>query len=287
MIILKHSAELQAYLHEKRRDGVSIGFVPTMGALHGGHISLLKASRKSCGLTICSIYVNELQFNNQEDYLKYPNLVDTDIMQLEEQDCDVLFLPGDKEIYPEDKDKDRVFDLGHLENVLEGKFRPGHFQGVCKVVARLLEIVQPHKMFLGRKDYQQTLVIRKLAGLLHNKVEIETIPTLRESNGLAMSSRNMRLSEEEREKAALLYKSLIQLSNKILNGTFGEINHELNSAKTSLQQAGFQPDYLEIANPENLLPIDGNYQSEDVVILVAAYLNDVRLIDNLHVAEGA
>ncbi len=158
MIIFKHSADLKSYLHDLR-DNNSIGFVPTMGALHEGHLALIKASRQDCNITVCSIFVNPLQFNNQQDFEKYPILIESDIELLEVNHCDILFLPSIEEIYPDDQSRSTDFALGDLENILESKFRPGHFQGVCKVVSRLLNIVSPPHLFLGQKDYQQTLVI--------------------------------------------------------------------------------------------------------------------------------
>lgn len=280
MILFKHSEDLQAHLIKIKRNDLRIGFVPTMGALHSGHISLIEKSKNETDITVSSIYVNPVQFNNPEDYKNYPVKIEADIMMLEKSGCDILFLPGEKEIYPDENAKNKHFDIGYLETILEGKYRPGHFQGVCMVVEKLLNIVEPTHLFLGQKDFQQSLVIKKLAGLMRKNLEIIIAPTLRESNGLAMSSRNLRLTDEEKNIAAQLYKSLVQIKKELAPG---EIQTLKNKAISKLEDCGFKIDYLEIATTENLEIIENFTSPNGLIILVAAYLNNVRLIDNLMV----
>src|SRR5438270_8267338 len=204
MIIFKRAVDLEHYLFEQKRSGRNIGFVPTMGALHKGHLSLISRAGKS-GLVVCSIFVNPTQFNDPEDFKNYPVNIENDMELLVQSGCDVLFLPSVEEIYPAGFSK-KHYDLGPIEFVLEGAHRPGHFQGVCQVVDRLLQIVQPDDLFTGQKDYQQCMVIRKLISLvgMEDRVNLVVVPTVREKDGLAMSSRNLRLNEEQRKKAPLV-----------------------------------------------------------------------------------
>ncbi len=278
MILFKHSKDLRSHLKKIRRNNLRIGFVPTMGALHPGHISLITKSKEETDVTVCSIYVNPVQFNNAEDFKNYPVTIEPDILMLENSDCDILFLPGEKEIYPEESAKKKHFDIGYLETILEGKYRPGHFQGVCMVVEKLLNIVEPTHLFLGQKDFQQSLVIKKLVELMHASLKIIIVPTLREPSGLAMSSRNMRLTEEEKVIASLLYKSLIRIKKDLATGNIRLLK---DKATAELEALGFKIDYLEIAIAENLKIVDDIPSNKSLVVLIAAFLNNVRLIDNL------
>jgi pantoate--beta-alanine ligase len=281
MIIFKQVKDLTIYLGKQERARRSTGFVPTMGALHEGHLSLLKESKKKAGLTIVSIFVNPTQFNNKEDLKKYPSSVSKDILLLEENGCDVLFLPDEKEIYPNESSTQKHFDLGHLETILEGKFRPGHFQGVCLVVERLLNIVNPDFIFLGQKDFQQCLVIKKLISILNKRIEIIICPTLREPGGLAMSSRNLRLNDEERSRASQLHAALVSIKNELGSRNFTMYKNE---AIKKLESNGFKIDYLELASQKDLEIFVECKPQEDSVILIAAYLGAVRLIDNVLVS---
>ncbi|MDQ6762536.1 MAG: pantoate--beta-alanine ligase, partial [Bacteroidota bacterium] len=194
--------------------------------------------------------------------------------------CDILFLPGEKDIYPDESSRNKHFDIGYLENILEGKYRPGHFQGVCMVVEKLINIVNPSYLFLGQKDYQQSLIIKKLLTLMNKKIIIKMCPTLREPNGLAMSSRNLRLNSEEKNKASELHQSLVNISKEV-----GQQNITVlkNKEKTRLEKLGFKIDYLEIADADNLQVLENYNEDDELVILVAAFLDDVRLIDNVPV----
>jgi len=280
MIIIKKANDLHHHLEQCRERNEDIGFVPTMGALHDGHLSLLKTSLKENKLSVCSIFVNPAQFNDPTDFKKYPSTIDDDILKLETNGCDILFLPSVAEIYPDGFEVKKKYELGYLDNILEGEFRPGHFQGVCMAVERLLLIVQPDKLYLGQKDYQQCMIITRLAQLmgLEERVEIRICPILREKDGLAMSSRNMRLSKEERAKAPALYETLVFLQQNIRNGSLQDLKKQ---ATDDLQKKGFKPDYVEIANAETLKAINEWDARTNILGLVAAYIDGVRLIDNM------
>ena len=278
MIILKSAKEVARFISEKHKNGAIIGFAPTMGALHQGHLSLLEKSKQQADITVSSIFVNPTQFNNASDFEKYPVTLETDIDMLEAGGCDLLFLPSVTEIYPDGTATLRKYDLGFLESVLEGKYRPGHFQGVCQVVDRLLNIVQPNLLFLGQKDYQQCMVIRKMIEGIKSKTQIIVCPTLREASGLAMSSRNLRLNENEKEKASKIYETLSFIKQEIRPGYLEDLKER---ARQYLATEGFKVDYVEIADSTTLEPQtiwDGNIH---LVALAAAFLNEVRLIDNI------
>jgi len=280
MITIKKANDLHHHLEQCRERNEDIGFVPTMGALHDGHLSLLKTSLKENKLSVCSIFVNPAQFNDPTDFKKYPSTIDDDILKLETNGCDILFLPSVAEIYPDGFEVKKKYELGYLDNILEGEFRPGHFQGVCMAVERLLLIVQPDKLYLGQKDYQQCMIITRLAQLmgLEERVDIRICPILREKDGLAMSSRNMRLSKEERAKAPALYETLVFLQQNIRNGSLQDLKKQ---ATDDLQKKGFKPDYVEIANAETLKAINEWDARTNILGLVAAYIDGVRLIDNM------
>lgn len=278
MILFKHASDLQKHLNQIRRNGLRSGFVPTMGALHRGHLSLVEQCRKQNDITVVSLFVNPLQFNNPEDFEKYPVTIDKDILLLEEVEADILFLPAKDEIYPEGVRSAVTYDLGELENILEGAFRPGHFQGVCKVMDRLMNIVQPDRLYLGQKDYQQVMVIRRLLGIIGNKAEIITAPIIREESGLAMSSRNQRLTDEERGRAASIYKALMWIKETQARVSFPVLK---NRAIENLKSNGINTEYLELCKADDLSLLNGFNPDKKMVILIAAYLGDVRLIDNL------
>ncbi len=280
MILFKRAGDLHKYIEEQQRNDLKIGFVPTMGALHPGHLSLIERSLSGNDRTVCSIFVNPTQFNDPEDLRKYPVTIEKDIFELERSGCDVLFLPPVQEIYPEGTDKRRNFDLGYLETVLEGKFRPGHFQGVCMVMDRLLKIVSPDNLYLGQKDYQQCMVIKRLINLngMDKTTHLNICPTFRESDGLAMSSRNLRLNEEAREKATIIYRSLLFIKSSMHNMSVSNAKAE---AERMLTNAGFRVDYVEIAGADTLNLIDSWNGDKKIVALIAAFINNVRLIDNM------
>jgi len=280
MIVFKKIADLRKWIDNQSKTKATVGFVPTMGALHAGHISLINAAKEKDTLAVCSIFVNPSQFNDPDDFEKYPNTIETDIDKLEEAGCDVLFIPAVKEIYPDGMNDSKHFDLGYLETILEGKFRPGHFQGVCMVVDRLLDIVQPDDLFLGQKDYQQCMVIKRLSEIadLPKKPFLNICPTLREAGGLAMSSRNMRLSIAERKKALTIFRLLEMIRENIHPGDLRPLK---TSAVNMLEKEGFHVDYVEIADAGTLNIVDDWDGKQPLIGLVAAFLNGIRLIDNL------
>jgi pantoate--beta-alanine ligase len=278
MIIFKQGRDLKKYLQGKAVSESSIGFVPTMGALHAGHLSLLKKCNEICEISVCSIFVNPTQFNNADDYIHYPKILEKDILLLQQNNCDVLFLPDEKEIYPDEASKEKFFDLGYLETILEGKFRPGHFQGVCLIVEKLLNIVNPDVLFLGQKDFQQCMVIKRLIELMQKRIRLIICPILREESGLAMSSRNLRLNSGERKTAAELYRTLISIKDKLDGNNFSTLK---DKAIQKLENRGFKVEYLELAQTNNLELVRGARNGQELILLVAAFLNDVRLIDNL------
>lgn len=278
MILFKKASDINAHLSELKRNDSSIGFVPTMGALHAGHISLINSCREKNNITVCSIFVNPTQFNDTKDFENYPSTLEEDINMLEKSGCDLLFLPDMSEIYPDGTKNTPAYDLGYLETVLEGKFRPGHFQGVCKVVHQLLQIIPCNELFIGQKDYQQCMVIKRLieSANIHSKIII--CPTLREADGLAMSSRNMRLTEANRKAALQIFETLLYLKDNL---SAGDLSSLLAKANAKLSSAGFKIDYVSIANADNLQLITEWDGQTKTVAVIAAFLGDVRLIDNM------
>ena len=282
MIIFKKKIDISNYIVNYKKTSGKIGFIPTMGALHKGHISLIEASKRTDTLTICSIFVNPTQFNNTADFEKYPVTIEKDIDLLEKAGCNVLFLPSVEEIYPADSSTTLPYELGFIETVLDGKYRPGHFQGVCNVVQRLLDIVQPNTIYLGQKDYQQCIIIKKLTELIQSPTQIIICPTLRESDGLAMSSRNMRLTSVERMKAVKISEVLLFIKQEIKPGNLQDLKQRCINYLTN---EGYNVDYVEIADATNLTLLQNWDGKTKLVALVAAFLNEVRLIDNRIVNE--
>ncbi|MCG2616631.1 pantoate--beta-alanine ligase [Terrimonas sp. NA20] len=280
MILFKRAKDLREHLKSQQTQGRKTGFAPTMGALHDGHISLVEASRKENDITVVSIFVNPTQFNDPSDFEKYPVTIEKDIRLLEKAGCDVLFLPSVEEIYPDGQMLTNKYELGYLESLLEGKFRPGHFQGVCQVVHRLLEIVMPANLYMGQKDYQQCMVIKKLLEItgLERSIKLQISPTLREPGGLAMSSRNVRLSTEERSAAIAIFQALDRIRTDLKPGDTTGLKEQAFSALT---QQGFRVDYVEIADASTLKPCEEWNGQDRLVALAAAFLGGVRLIDNL------
>ncbi len=279
MILFKTIRPLQTKLEKLRNNKLKIGFVPTMGALHTGHLSLIKEAEKQCDIVVCSIFVNPTQFNDKNDFDKYPVTIEQDIFLLETNKTGILFLPSVNEIYPQGTAHLQHFELGYLENILEGKYRPGHFQGVCNVVHRLLNIVHPGILFLGRKDYQQYLVVKKMMQDFYPSINIKAVDTARETSSLAMSSRNMRLSEAARTKATAIYQSLQFIQQHI---TERDVDWLKERAKEKILQGGFDKiDYVEICDTETLLPVTVAGPGKKLIALAAAFIEDVRLIDNI------
>ncbi|MBS1630464.1 MAG: pantoate--beta-alanine ligase [Bacteroidetes bacterium] len=277
MLIIKSAADLHALFPERQKQ---LAFIPTMGALHAGHISLIRKAREDGFQTLCSIFVNPTQFNERDDYEKYPRSTEADMALLLEAHCDFLFLPSEKEVYPNGTESALSYEFGRLETLLEGAQRPGHFRGVGQVVARLLELVQPQCVYLGQKDFQQCLIIRKLLALMgkSNSIELKIGKTVREPDGLAMSSRNRRLSEPQRALAAVIYQCLISIQTKNSTGNWPVIQKECTEL---LHYKGFEPEYVALARAADLEPLDAFSKEMPMVALIAARIGEVRLIDNM------
>ncbi len=278
MEIFTEACGLQNWIKNKKYETRKIGFVPTMGALHQGHISLINHSISKGEICLVSIFVNPTQFTNNADFVKYPRPVQNDIETLRASGCHCLYLPLVDEIYPLNNSLIDDYEIGYLENILEGKYRPGHFKGVVQIVSILLQIVKPDTLYLGVKDFQQCLVLKDMIAKKKLPVIVETLPIFREKSGLAMSSRNMRLSAAQKEKAALLYASLCKIKNQIAPG---EVAHLAKKEEQFLNEQGFKTDYIEIAEAATLEPVKTWDGTKKIVALVAAYLGEVRLIDNV------
>lgn len=279
MKIFTAKDRLSKYLDELHNDGKAIGFVPTMGALHQGHLSLLAQSQQQTDVSVCSIFVNPTQFNDPKDLEKYPRPIESDIKKLEQAGCDILFNPGVNEMYA--SNEQWHLDLGELEHLLEGKFRPGHYQGVTQVVFKLFDIVKPDLAFFGQKDFQQVLVIQKMIDLLHLGVKLVMCPILRESDGLAMSSRNIHLSAEDRQHALVLSRTLSWLRQNFDDRQIASLTEQCKNMIKA--EPCVQLEYFEIANGENLH--NANKDTEQIVALVAAKVGNTRLIDNMIIRD--
>jgi pantoate--beta-alanine ligase len=271
--------DLRFVINAWRKKNKTIGFVPTMGALHDGHMALVKRAQSLADHTIASIFVNPLQFGPTEDLSRYPRPLEADQKRLESAGCDVLFTPSVEEMYPEGFATQ--IDPGPLATVLEGAIRPSHFAGVATVVTKFLMMVRPDYACFGEKDYQQLQVIHQIVRDLAIPVSIVPVPIVREADGLALSSRNAYLSPDERVKAPLLSKTLFDVAEKLRAGA--DIDATLESARKRLTDSGFTPDYLVLADSHTLAPL--NKVMKDARLLVAARLGTTRLIDNIAVNE--
>lgn len=279
MLILKTQQDLNSHLSKAYKKGLKTGFVPTMGALHEGHLSLIRASKNDNDLTICSIFVNPTQFTDNKDLNNYPKPVNQDLALLEEINCDIVFMPSIIEIYPDGIDAVSLsYDIGYLDTILEGDKRPGHFQGVTHIMSTFLKLIQPTNLYMGQKDYQQCLVVQQL---IHNNnwnTQFNMMPILREDDGLALSSRNQRLNEFERLKAGLIYQCLISIKAKQKIQDFKIMQKE---SKELMERKGLKVEYIELADAKTLELLNSFDDSRAMVTLIAAYLGDVRLIDNI------
>ena len=278
MQVVKKINSLNQVLEKSRIRNKSIGFVPTMGALHAGHLSLVKLAQKDCDVVVSSIFINPTQFNDSSDLENYPSNIEEDILLLEEQSCDILFVPSVQEMYPQGP-VTKEYLLNGIDTVLEGQKRPGHFDGVCTIVHRLFSIVKPNIGYFGEKDFQQVAVIRQMVKSLSLPIQIKTGRTIREKDGLAKSSRNFLLSTTQRKKAKYVYASLQKIKS-----LFGKLDcvQLKKMIKDDIDQiADMELDYIEITNPYSLRPIHGKGTNEEAIALIAVFLGKVRLIDNL------
>lgn len=269
--------ELRDFVQQAKFKGLSIGFVPTMGNLHAGHMSLIKQANKQCDVVIASIFVNPLQFNDKNDLNNYPRTLEQDALLLEENHCDLLFTPTVDEMYPNGQQLQSIVTVPDVSMGLCGGSRPGHFDGVATVVTKLFNMVQADKAFFGEKDFQQLAVIRKMVADLCTPIEIIGVPTERNSDGLALSSRNGYLSADELAKAPSIYKALAGVAAAIKQGN--DFSSTLEQAQQRLQEQGFKVDYLELCRQSDLKP--ATMDDDKLVVLVAAFLGKARLIDNL------
>ena len=277
MEIFKTREETFNCIKNLKTKGKTIGFIPTMGALHEGHLELMRSARNDCDTVIVSIFVNPIQFNNKEDLSKYPRDIESDIAKLKTIPCDILFNPSEKEMYPDEVTEN--YDFGNLETVMEGKFRPGHFKGVAIVVKRLFDIVQPDRAYFGEKDYQQLRIIQELVRQHKLPVNIIACPTVREKDGLAMSSRNQRLTRNERQSASLLYKALSNIKMAAFKNPLSQV---LQEARKMIQNDElFELEYLIASDTKSLAPVNQWFPGNEYVICLAAQLGKVRLIDNV------
>ena len=280
MLHFQQIDELKVALQVARKAHKTIGFVPTMGALHEGHLELIKKAISENDICVCSIFVNPIQFNNPSDLKKYPRDLEKDYKLLESVGCQMVFVPSSDEMYPE-PDLTQ-FNFGHLDKVLEGKFRPGHFNGVAIVVKKLFQIVEPDRAYFGEKDFQQLAIINKLVEIENLGLKIIPCPIIREKDGLAMSSRNVRLTAEERLLAPRIYKSLLSIKQNFKSEHSAIIIK--NSIKELNEIDGMKVEYLEIVNAKTLQPISKTEENKGgITALIATFLGKVRLIDNIRI----
>lgn len=263
--------------HEER------GFVPTMGALHKGHASLISRALMDGNRVIASVFVNRLQFNNSEDFRNYPKTPEEDLKMLAQAGCTLVFMPEERDLFSGDF-RLKNYDLGFLEHTMEGKFRPGHFQGVAQVVHRLLTLTLPGSAYFGEKDFQQCMVIRRLIETESLSVKMVTCPIIREQDGLAMSSRNLRLNQEERDQASFIYQTLQKCRSRFRSGDSSAAICEEEAR--NLEQRGLRVEYLEICNERDLVQVDAfSFGATGRRIFLAAYAGKIRLIDNLSLED--
>lgn len=279
MEIISTVAALREAVAKAKAESLTVGLVPTMGALHAGHLSLIERARKECGFVVVSVFVNPTQFNNPDDLRTYPRTVEADCAKLEEAGVDVAFIPSVDEIYPEPDT--RVFDLGPVAEVMEGAMRPGHFNGVAQIVSKLFDYVQPDKAYFGEKDFQQIAVIRRMVEIEGFNVEVVPCPIKREADGLAMSSRNVRLTPEQRELAPVIHQVLTDNADMAKDGLDLQslrdmVVEELNSYD------GMEVEYYEIVDPITLQPLENWADAKNGAVgCITVWLGDVRLIDNI------
>ena len=278
MKVLKSKKTLIDYVERQREMGKKIGFAPTMGALHQGHLSLYKAAKKENDEVISSIFVNPTQFNNPDDFQKYPKTLEKDIELLEKAGVDAVYVPNVEEMYPDGLNS-KKYDFDGLENEMEGKYRPGHFDGVGTIVEELFRQVQPHNAYFGEKDYQQLAIIKKMVEKTKLPVKIHGVPTLREEDGLAMSSRNVRLTETQRKEATIIHETLTKVKEWFKVISLEEIKQKVTDI---FRNSNFELEYFVIADEETLKEANAIDENREYRAFIVAYAGDVRLIDNMH-----
>lgn len=277
MIVYRSREDLDKHLCLLKKDSVTIALVPTMGALHQGHASLVERAREENDIVVVSIFVNPTQFNDPADLKHYPQTLDQDLEMLQNLQADLVFVPTVKEMYPE-TDESR-FDLAPLDRVMEGRYREGHFNGVAQIVSKLFLLVQPHRAYFGQKDFQQLVIIKRLVELLEKDILIVACPIIREKDGLAMSSRNIRLSKEERKTAPFIYETLKQAASKQGEYSPSELKEWVKAQFEN--QKEMQLEYFEIVEDKTLKSVSGWNEQVNKVACLAVQLGEIRLIDNL------
>ncbi len=279
MQIFERKADLKAHLKSMVSDKTTVGFVPTMGALHQGHLSLISESLKDNDVTVISIFVNPTQFNNPEDLKKYPRTLDSDVEKIRSISENVLiYAPSVDDIY-EGSAQSESFDFDGIENQMEGRHRPGHFDGVGTVVRRLFEIVAPTNAYFGEKDFQQLQIVKKLVSKYNIPVKIKGMPIFREANGLAMSSRNERLEADEKQKASIIFRTLQQAKKMFGTKSAAAVSQYVESSFKNIE--GFRLEYFEIADESTLLPIIRKNKNKKYRAFIAVFVKDIRLIDTI------
>lgn len=278
MEVIAKISETKKVLEQHRLNGESIGFVPTMGTLHGGHISLVDKAIQENDVVVVSIFVNPTQFNDKTDLKNYPRTPEKDIALLKKSGVHYIFMPTEQEIYPEPDT--RIFDFGQLDKVMEGEHRPGHFNGVAQVVSKLFDIVEPHKAYFGQKDFQQLAIVRQLVKMLNMKVEIIPCPIVRENDGLAMSSRNLLLEPSIRESTPEIFKTLSEARNKVNELSVKELINWVVSRIN--KNPGLAVEYFSLADSYSLQPVSSWSDSNSIIGCIAVKAGKIRLIDNVY-----
>ena len=271
--------KINSAVADMKSRGLSVGFVPTMGALHKGHLSLLQRSKDENEISLCSIFVNPIQFNNKHDLEKYPRNLEEDCRKLEQAGCDIVFAPSVDEMYPEEVKIQ--YDFGQLDKVMEGKHRPGHFNGMAVVVKKLFDICIPHKAYFGEKDFQQLVIVRDLVKMENISVKVIGCPIIREDDGLALSSRNMHLSAHERNIAPEIYQTLIWMKQQAGKESMDQVLQQANQKLASHPEIKIE--YVEMADEETLLPVSDWNSAGNIRAFIALFLGEVRLIDNMRI----
>ena len=279
MVVFDKIRSVSEWVAHQKKEGQSVGFVPTMGALHKGHIALVEQAVKENDLVVCSIFVNPIQFNNKEDLKKYPRTLESDLEKLDDAGCDAVFTPDTEEMYPAGH-QTKSYDFGRLDKVMEGRFRQGHFNGVAIVVKKLFDVVQPHRAYFGEKDFQQLQIVRSLVKQEKSNVQVIGCPTVRDADGLALSSRNSRLTEAQRREAPRIYQALVKAREMYPELPVDRIRDQIREIINASPE--LELEYAEIVHPDTLLPVTRAGRNISAVACVAAYAGKIRLIDNMY-----
>jgi pantoate--beta-alanine ligase len=281
--VIETVADIQAFIADQKKLGKTVGFTPTLGALHDGHMSLMEKSIEENDISVVSIFVNPTQFNETSDLKKYPRTYKADLRLLENNECDVLFFPSTQEVYPKGTKHRPKVNLGGLDKELEGAFRPGHFDGVVQVVHRLLDIVKPERLYMGQKDFQQFTIIDRMINKLKMPVKLVVCPIKRADSGLAMASRNMRLTKSQKAKATIIHKTLMWAKEHLSTHSVEEI---INYTMTRMAIDDFKPEYFKLIDGNTLKDIKNVSKHKYIVAVTAVWAGDVRLIDNMILRGG-